>query len=436
MTRSIANQEFLLGAETTKGTAQTTTMRRYGGLRAKPGWSGDAEPFRGRPSKTATAVQLPDEIGRWSAEGVQCFNALGAVAASRIAIPTTDQPDAGGAPTAYRHVFDLNPDAEDNYRTYTLQWGDSVQALQAVYAAFHTFGLSVQRGQLGFETGLISRMPQTGASLAGTNEVQRITITGSPTGGNFTLTFQGATTTNIPHNATATQVRTALEALPSIGAGNVSTAGGPLPGSAVDVTFVGRLARKNVPLMTAAHSFTGGTSPNISVTEQTAGNPTDIAAIPIPSNRYDIYADDTVGALGTTKLLACYQANVTLGEKFDPDAPINATITSYAHLLEKEEQDYGVEFRLGFDATAISLINTFQAGSLKFFRWQVEGPTIGAAVKYLLRFDAAIFILSRGEIDTAPNSPAIVLPFTGAIGRDPNTGFACRLTLINTVASY
>ena len=42
------------------------------------------------------------------------------------------------------------------------------------------------------------------------NEVQTITVTGSPTGGTYTLTFDGETTSAIPYNATATQVQTAL----------------------------------------------------------------------------------------------------------------------------------------------------------------------------------------------------------------------------------
>jgi hypothetical protein len=46
------------------------------------------------------------------------------------------------------------------------------------------------------------------------NEVQRITITGTPTGGTFTLTFQGNTTAPIAYNASAATVVAALEALP------------------------------------------------------------------------------------------------------------------------------------------------------------------------------------------------------------------------------
>lgn len=103
-------------------------------------------------------------------------------------------------------------------------------------------------------------------------EIQTVTVTGTPTGGTYTLSFGGQTTAGIPYNATAAQVRTALEALSSIGAGNVTTAGGPHPGTAVTVTFVGTLANTNVAQMTSnSAGLTGGTSPTATVTTTTGG---------------------------------------------------------------------------------------------------------------------------------------------------------------------
>jgi hypothetical protein len=108
-------------------------------------------------------------------------------------------------------------------------------------------------------------------TLGGANEQQTITVTGAPTGGTFTLTYAGATTAAIAYNAAAAAVTAALEALPNIGAGNVVATGGALPGTPVVVTFQNALGRQNVAQMTAAHAFTGGTSPAIAVTTTTAG---------------------------------------------------------------------------------------------------------------------------------------------------------------------
>lgn len=104
------------------------------------------------------------------------------------------------------------------------------------------------------------------------SETQTLTMTGTPTGGTFTLTFSGQTTSAIAYNATAATVQTALEALSSVGSGNVTCAGGPLPGSPITVAFKGELASTDVPLMTAnSASLTGGTSPTM--TPSTTGAP-------------------------------------------------------------------------------------------------------------------------------------------------------------------
>lgn len=105
----------------------------------------------------------------------------------------------------------------------------------------------------------------------GTNEVQTVTITGGPTGGTFNLTYNGATTAAIAWNATALAVQSALAALTTIGSGNVSCGGGPFPGTAVPVTFIGTLGRRDVVMTTATSSLTGGTSPAVAIAETVKG---------------------------------------------------------------------------------------------------------------------------------------------------------------------
>lgn len=105
------------------------------------------------------------------------------------------------------------------------------------------------------------------ACTGATGEVQSIAITGTPTGGSFNLTFRGETTAAIPYNATAAQVDAALEALSTIG--SVTTSGGPLPGTAVSVTFVNPTG--DVQQLTASSSLTGGTTPAVNITTTTPG---------------------------------------------------------------------------------------------------------------------------------------------------------------------
>jgi hypothetical protein len=139
--------------------------------------------------------------------------------------------------------------------------------------------------QLGFVRGpaMIYAAPLTQAppanigdiiKLSGTttNEAQTLTITGTPTGGTFKLSFKSVVTATIAYNATAAVVQAALEALSTIGTGNVLCAGGPLPGTAVTVTFQNLLGGTNQPMLAVnTPAFTGGTTPTATVTETTPG---------------------------------------------------------------------------------------------------------------------------------------------------------------------
>lgn len=120
------------------------------------------------------------------------------------------------------------------------------------------------------------------AATQGTSEVQTLTITGTPTGGSFTVTstitgysrltsdnnFTG-TTVAVAYNATAAVLQAALETI--LGVGNVVCAGGPFPGTACTITFGGELAHTNVAALTTTDSLTGGSSPASAITTTTAG---------------------------------------------------------------------------------------------------------------------------------------------------------------------
>jgi hypothetical protein len=101
---------------------------------------------------------------------------------------------------------------------------------------------------------------------AGTSEVQTVTITGTPTGGTFTLTFSAQTTAAIAFNAAAATVQNALNALANLDGVTVSgAAGGPYT-----VTFPASMG--NVAQMTGDGSgLTGGTAPAVAVATTTPG---------------------------------------------------------------------------------------------------------------------------------------------------------------------
>lgn len=119
------------------------------------------------------------------------------------------------------------------------------------------------------------------AVAGGTNEVQTLTIGGSPTGGSYTLQF-GIETAEIPYNADAAAIQAALESLQPIGAGNVAVAGtGPFT-----VTFQNELGARNVSqLVTDDTGLTGGTSPSASVATTTPGAANSVVVAVIEESR-------------------------------------------------------------------------------------------------------------------------------------------------------
>jgi hypothetical protein len=131
--------------------------------------------------------------------------------------------------------------------------------------------------------GLLYGISQLGAAAA--NEVQRITITGAPTGGTYQLAFQRVTAVNpqpaplftapIAWNASANgpgSVGAALQALATL-AGNVRVDGGPGPGMPYVITFINALAGADVNQLTVRNAaLTGGTNPQVSVITPTQGS--------------------------------------------------------------------------------------------------------------------------------------------------------------------
>ncbi len=138
----------------------------------------------------------------------------------------------------------------------------------------------------------------TAASARKTNERQTVTLTAAD-GGTYTLTFDVQETTTIDHDATHQVVQTKLEALSTIGAGNVSVTGNA--GGPYTVEFIGDLAEANQNEMTAdGTNLTGeghavavatvqaggvGCAPSSGNTTQTIGsvvlNTTDTDLVPI-----------------------------------------------------------------------------------------------------------------------------------------------------------
>jgi hypothetical protein len=94
---------------------------------------------------------------------------------------------------------------------------------------------------------------------------QRVTVTGSPTGGTYTLIYQGTATVAIAHNATPATVQAAITTVAATAADTApvtvyGSAGGPYL-----VVWSARSARIASPLTLGTNSLTGGSSPSVTI---------------------------------------------------------------------------------------------------------------------------------------------------------------------------
>jgi hypothetical protein len=116
-------------------------------------------------------------------------------------------------------------------------------------------------------------------SVPAADEVQTITLTGTPVSGTFTLSLDGnSTATYDPENplswdATATQIGDALMTLPNIGSGNVIASGGPINLDPVTITFTNHLATTPIDLIAgdATNIVSSGSPSEIETAEVTQG---------------------------------------------------------------------------------------------------------------------------------------------------------------------
>lgn len=119
-------------------------------------------------------------------------------------------------------------------------------------------------------TYLRAETPLSSGSSPAVNEVHTITV--NATSGNWKYRFNGEETGNLAFNISASALATALEALATVGAGNVQVTGGPGDSGGTTpyvVTFVDDLAGTNVvPSIVTNVSLAGGGASVAVVTTQ------------------------------------------------------------------------------------------------------------------------------------------------------------------------
>lgn len=427
---SFSQQQFRIAAEAKYGVAPSASAwRRLNAMTMMLEPTFETEQFAPQGAQVPTISALNDDYTQGEGEGKADYESIIYPLSSLLGDATISTPGGG---TNSRH-WDFAWDGQTPYipRSFAVQVGLPGDAEQALGCLFNGMGISGARDGMDFDTELFGLALSTGNTMGGaTNEVQTVTITGSPTGGTFLLTFRGRTTATIAYNASAAAVQSALEALDTIGIGGVICTGGALPGTGVICTFKGALGGQDLPIMTAnSAALTGGSSPAVSVAETTPGadTVTSITAVPMFPLHFSVYMDDSWAGLGTTKLLHAYDMDFGFGEKFERTRPINRLRDSDSY-VEMAEQEHELTLAFAVDATAKGLIDKIRSGGMKFIRIESQGGNIEGSIPYLFRLDLAAFIKEAAPGDELDS--IYTREFTFGVGRDTVSGnaIACRVT--------
>lgn len=138
----------------------------------------------------------------------------------------------------------------------------------------------------------------TQQALVARNEVQQVSIAADPTGGTFTLSFDGQTTAGLAYNASASTIQTAFVGLSSVGSGN-AVVSGPVGGPFI-VEFQSSLGSAEQDLIT-------GSAANLTL-PSTADVTEIVVAVPTGPNWWTNAANWSLGSVPTSSDVAVFDA--------------------------------------------------------------------------------------------------------------------------------
>lgn len=386
MATSVVSKLTYLAKETTPGTAVAPNKYLQGmNLRlVKNTTRGEV-----RPSGSLLRAARP-KIQDWStfsvADGSYLdYNSLLYALAGMLGNPTTTTP--GGATDAREHAFAFDPSGANTRPTFTMISG--YRGGTAEKAARCTF----QALNFGFSRGAAPSIGGSGygrnldfSAALGVNEVNVVTISGGPTGGTFTITVNGQTTSGIAYNADAATVQTALEALSNVAPGDVAVTGSA--GGPYTLTWGGALANTDLTVTSSGASLTGGTTPAATTTTTQGGGITTVPVKAIQAPEWDVFIDDAPGSIGSTQV-DVYSGAFNFGGLTNPEWVVNSQLGSFKGDI-LQVPDVGLDLVLPNESAARALLADLDAGETKYVRFQATGPEIESGQDYLFRIDCAV----------------------------------------------
>ena len=162
-------------------------------------------------------------------------------------------------------------------------------------------------------------------------------------------------------------------------------------------------------------------------------SPSDVDILPVNGDHWDVFADPSSEDLGTTQLLAVYEAGLNFDDFFEQEFTINSAYRSFTSVYDAEEPSFEWSMMLGADAVGEAYLTDVRNSAKKFIRLQATGPTIAGTVKHSIVIDMCVAVT---EFDSFQSKDGLyVLPITYTLLYDKAWGRAMEISVTNSLSA-
>jgi len=431
-------QTVQLAVEAPPGTAVAAT-KKLQSMAIEPSIKVDTKKFRPAGNKFPSLVVPGKEWAAAKVSGLATYTEIVYALASVVGYTA---PAQQGGTTAYLWDFTVRNARPDVNKTFTVEHGYWTRARRMTNFLFTSFGLDYSRDAIEISGDAIGDAVIEDIHLS-TNATYTLTAGGTPpTSGTFTLTFGGQTTAGIQYNATAAAVETALEALSTIGAGNVEVTATVAEGAGnlsvaanvYTVEFVNELAQAP---RTLTGTFTSlDPSGSITLAAGVVGvTPTEIELVPVLPTQVDLYvvrtAQSDLDAANAMTGVLSYSWNIA--DRFAPFWPLGtANGLGFAGTVETEP-NVTVKLKLAADDEGMAFLADVRAGDTLWMRNEAVGEVIVDPYYYKLTIDTALKVLNVNDFSDEDGVYAV--EYEMAVVYDSVWGKALDIQVINKLTT-
>ncbi len=159
--------------------------------------------------------------------------------------------------------------------------------------------------------------------------------------------------------------------------------------------------------------------------------PTAIASQIVTPLQFNVYADDTFGGLGATKLTRAFSANFGISNHWGRVRTIDRALAGSHAATIQTEGDSACDLTIMRDTVGQGFLTTMRNGATKWIRLEAVGPVIELAITYSLIIDFAAKIGDAPSFGNEQDIATITLPLR--LVADAGSVNSATVTVVNTL---